>query len=268
MKMSVEDPDQCLACDSPLQEIEAGIESPICPNCGLVAQEAAKLPTSEIQRGSQLTEEGTDVRGGSIVDAGEWWSGIDVKDSSDQRLVDALNRMDALAEALVLGPSTRIRAAEVVTEAWEQRFMHGRREDTTLGASVYAACREHGCPRPIGTVAEAANVSQSELQSTYRTLTKELEIRTRVTQASEYVPYLRKQLNLSHQVETESTEVLDELQSISGNPSGIAAAALYVVANANDEPVSYRKAGQAAGVTKETVWRKATALGNQRDVAD
>ena len=43
---------------------------------------------------------------------------------------------------------------------------------------------------------------------------------------------------------------------ITGNPTGIAGAALYLAARSSDEKITLAQAGEAAGVTKETVWHK------------
>lgn len=255
-------PDHCPACDSVLDELGSGIEVPICQSCGLVLHdtEGSSLPVTQAR--VQTTDE-VDVVENPETTTDGWWTEIEINDSSDQRLVETLARMDTVTEELDVDPQTRIQAAEVVTNAWERRFMHGRREDATVGASVYAACRKSGHPRPIGAVAEAANVNKSSLQSTYRTLTTKLEIQTGVALPGEYVPYLRKRLNLSDEVATDTIDILSNLNDVSGNPVGVAAAALYIAADAGGESISLRKIGQTAGVTKETVWRKATAIRRQ-----
>jgi transcription initiation factor TFIIIB Brf1 subunit/transcription initiation factor TFIIB len=58
----------------------------------------------------------------------------------------------------------------------------------------------------------------------------------------------------------EGLEILEEAPSISGNPAGIAAAALYLAGRQSDAPFTLSDAGVAAGVTKETVWRKSKEI--------
>ena len=138
--------------------------------------------------------------------------------------------------------------------------MHGRQEDAVLGACIYVACREHRNPRPVAAVSAVLNVNAPTINSTYRKLKRGLERRIRVATPEDYVPYLIDQLSLSDEMVADAIHILNESQDIAGNPVGIAAAALYLAANAGDETITYREAGQAAGVTKETVWRQVDTI--------
>lgn len=195
--------------------------------------------------------------------ASDWWDSITVRDSSDQRLIDLLNGMDRVADKLNMSPETRKRAAELVTDSWEQRVLHGRREDAVIGACVYAACRDSKRPRPISTVASATELRNSKLKAAYRTIRTEVGIESGIITPEQYIPYLGTELSLSTDCTVDATDLLGDLDDISGNPVGIAVAALYVVADARDEQLTIRQAAHAAGLAKETVWRQATAIRNK-----
>ena len=186
----------------------------------------------------------------------EWHSGIEIKDSSDERLVGAFIRMEALADEFTMTVKTRFRAAELISEAWEQRFMHGRGENTTVAACLYIACRKLGQPIPINKVADATDVSTSKLKSVYRTLVTELNLQVDVAEPADYIPHLSVQLGLDHNAVKRAKVELAKVDTVPGNPVGIAAAALYLAANTTEHAITFRETAEAAGMTKETIWRK------------
>jgi transcription initiation factor TFIIB len=168
--------------------------------------------------------------------------------------------MEAVAEELTTTVEARFRAAEILTEAWEQRFMHGRGEDITVAACLYTACRTSGQPRPISRIADTAGVCESKLKSIYRTLMTELELQVETAEPEDYIPHLTAQLELDHETATKAEGVLAKTQRVAGNPVGIAAAALYIAANGTENTITFREAAEISGVTKETIWRKAENL--------
>jgi transcription initiation factor TFIIB len=190
------------------------------------------------------------------------WTGeaVEVKDVSDQRLVDLLTRVDIVAEELALAEAVRVRTAELVVEAWESRFMHGRSEDATIAACVSTACREAERPRPAPAIGEAIGVDASKLKSTFRKLVTELKLQATSVGSVDYVLYLGAELALDGESMAIAVEELRAADGIPGNPAGVAAAALYLVVSDCANAVTLSTAGQAAGVSKETVWQRVEDL--------
>lgn len=138
--------------------------------------------------------------------------------------------------------------------------MHGRSEDTTIAACVSIACREAERPRPAPAIGEAIGVEASKLKSTSRKLVGELELQLSLVGPAEYVPYLGAELDLDGESIAVAVEGLRAADRIPGNPAGIAAAALYLAVSDCANAVTLSEAGQAAGVTKETVWQRVANL--------
>lgn len=192
----------------------------------------------------------------------DWREGVEIKDVSDQRLVDLLTRVDVVAEDLALEEGVRVRTAELVVEAWESRFMHGRSEDVIIAACVSTACREAERPRPAPVIAEAIGVDASNLKSTFWKLIAELEPQLTPVSPVDYVPYLGEELALDSESVAVAVEGLREADGIPGNPAGVAVAALYLAVSDCANAVTLSEAGQAAGVTKETVWQRVEDIRN------
>ena len=255
-------PEHCPSCESTEIDTETDLATGLCTDCGLVLDGQTSVPSSpspsespDGERGDSV--DGRDDNGTPDVD---WREAVEVKDVSDQRLVDLLTRVDVVAEDLALAEAVRVRTAELVVEAWESRFMHGRSEDATIAACVSIACREAKRPRPAPAIGEAIGVKASKLKSAFRKLVAELELQPTPVGPAEYVPYVGAELALDSESMAVAAEGLREADGIPGNPAGIAGAALYLSTRDCASAVTLSLVGQAAGVTKETVWQRVADL--------
>ena len=82
----------------------------------------------------------------------------------------------------------------------------------------------------------------------------ELDLEIPVTGPEDYVPYIGGELSLPESVIHEAVTMLKEDIECSGNPAGVAASVLYLLAT-DEYEITLKQAGRAAGVSKETVWR-------------
>lgn len=249
-------PEQCPSCESIRVDTETDLTTGICKDCGLVLDGQASAPPAPSDSSGGERDISIDGQDADRTPEADWREGVEIKDVSDQRLVDLLTRVDVVAEDLAIEEGVRVRTAELVVEAWESRFMHGRSEDVTIAACVATACQEAERPRPAPTIAEVIGVDASKLKSTFRRLVAELELQVTPVGPAEYVPYLGEELALDGEAMAVAIEGLCEADGIPGNPAGIAAAALYLVVSDSANAVTLSEAGQAAGVTKETVWQR------------
>lgn len=255
-------PKRCPGCESTDIDTDTDLATGFCTDCGLVLDGQARAPSSPTPSDSPDGERGESVNGQD--DDGtpdvDWRKAVEVKDVSDQRLVDLLTRVDVVAEDFALEEAVRVRTAELVVDAWESRFMHGRSEDATIAACVSIACREAERPRPAPAIAEAIGADASKLKSTFRKLVAELELQLTPVGPVEYVLYLGDELALDGESVEVAIEGLREADGIPGNPAGVAVAALYLAVSDCANAVTLSEAGQAAGVTKETVWQRVEAI--------
>lgn len=250
--------DRCSVCGSLLKRFDHEVTEAVCENCGLVQRSVDELSSNQCS--NENPEERVVSKEKKTRRDSNWKEDVEITDPSDQRLIEALAEMDAIAEKLQLRPQIRVRAAELVTDAWEQRFMHGRREDATIGASIYIACRESEYPRPLFAVAEVIGIPESKLHSTHQALRAELEIESEVKFPREYLPYLTDRLGLQIDISDAAATILNESPTVTGNPVGIAGAALYIAVENSRNRITFREIERVAGVTRETVWRKTNEI--------
>jgi transcription initiation factor TFIIB len=185
-----------------------------------------------------------------------WVEVISPIDSSESQLVKLIAQAELVVRELEGDAQYSIHAAEMLTKTWEQGYFHGRGAKVGVGAIVYVAFRHSQKPRPFGVVAEACCVSAKQLRSGYRALRSEYSVSGGVVEPSSYVPYLASRLSLNRPVQMDAQSLIESVPEVTGSPSAIAAASLYLSAKNHGQDITLVKAGRAAMVTKETVWIK------------
>ncbi|MCU4752636.1 transcription initiation factor IIB family protein [Halobacteria archaeon AArc-curdl1] len=247
----------CPLCSGKLMEIVSGSDTLVCDDCGMVDPET-KTDQSDGGDKGDGSYSSSQTEDQSLKT--EWIRDVEIKDSSDENLVELLILVDEVALELGFDDEERVRAAELATSAWENRLPHGRSMDTIVGACAYITSRENERPRPVSIIAEVLGEDEESVNKSYRVLITSLEVEVPLTGPDTYAYYLGEQLGIPNDVTRSVEDVLSKDIEISGNPAGIAAGALYLAANARDHDITLVEAGQAAGVAKETVWRKVSDL--------
>ncbi|MFP9062330.1 hypothetical protein ACLI4R_17645 [Natrialbaceae archaeon A-chndr2] len=247
----------CPVCEGKLNGMISGSEISICQNCGRVDPDSTSGQEDSGDKRVGLHSPADNEDRSSVVGQNH---PFEIKDSSDANLVKLLLLGDEAARRLSFCEEERLRVAELATSAWENQLLHGRSMDTIVGACLYTAARESERPRPISVVAEIVEVDEKAMSTSYRTLVSALNIAVPVTEPESYTYYLGERLGVTDDVADDVAKILSEDLDIAGNPAGIAAGVLYIVANSRDNDITLVEAGQAAGVSKETVWRKVSSL--------
>lgn len=220
----------------------------LCAQCGLVV-------TDESVSGDLLADE----EPSDNADTREEWIAR-AHDSSEEVLVSLLVDLDQYASELLLSKGELDRSSELLVEVWEKNLLHGRKKENVIGAVLVIALRELKSPRPIGLIATTLGVERVPLQRTVKKILRETALLLEPPLAAHYLTFIGTKLNLDEETIFAAEKIIDQSGMIRGDPATTAAAALYLVAKPQGEPITFALAGGAAGSTKETVWRRAKSL--------
>lgn len=241
--------EECPVCgEGSLAEVEN--RGRVCQDCGLVHNEEGWSESL----GREIVSENPN----NDSETEEWQDGITIRDATDKQLVGMLSQIESAAQDLRLTPEVRNHAADILIEAWMGNLMHGRDIGGVLSACLYLSSRELEQPRPLESVATVCGSTESRLQNGYRALVENLELDHDPPDANQYLSFIGEELGMSEESMREANDLLSG-EEIVGNPAGVAAAALYVTAR-DEQNITLCDAGDAVGVTKETIWRQATEL--------
>jgi transcription initiation factor TFIIB len=210
---------------------------------------------------SKPIKETTDNETGQI----DWKSQIAVSDSSELNLIEALSRMEVVADKVGFSNERTLRAGEVTAEAWQANFMHGRSQERTVGAIIYAISRETNTALPPAIIAKEMTVDKSVIKQTFKTLTRELNLNIGPSTPDEFIAAIIEALELPSKIEPAAKDIVQRQDTHRGNPIGIAAAAVYTTYDQKETKLTLRQLGEITGLTKETIWRHKKRLIENQD---
>ncbi len=176
---------------------------------------------------------------------------------TDQNQVAGFTEIRRLVTALSLPIDAREQACTLFETAQNEGLLPGRSIEGFAAAAVYSTARALNLPRTIDEVVAEATASERELKAAYDAMNRELGLPTGPIDPASYLPRFASELELDTEIEREATQylsILAEHDAIGGrNPSGVAAACLYLAATENDLDVTQAAAGSVADVSPVTI---------------
>lgn len=186
-----------------------------------------------------------------------WDERFRTKDAHERNLKHALGELSRMASALGLSDPVRETASVLYRRAIEEELLPGRSIERMVTASLYAAARQHGTPRPLSTFAGVSRVEELRIQRAYRYLSQELELQLEPEDPSTYVPQFASTLEVSDEAERMARELLDVARSTSAysgkSPTGLAAAALYAATYLTNEQLTQKTVSNVTHVSTVTI---------------
>lgn len=180
-----------------------------------------------------------------------------VNETHARNLSIAMAELDRMTSELHLPQNVKENAALIYRKSLKKDLIRGRSIDAFVAASVYAACRMLGVPRPLKEVSKASKRVHSEVAMTYRLLHKELKLRPPVDGPFKFIPSIAAKLGVSQITEQTAIRILrkaNEKKALTGkDPRGLAAAALYMACQETKEKRVQRVIAKAAGTTEVTL---------------
>ena len=118
--------------------------------------------------------------------------------------------------------------------------------------------------RTLDDIARHSPLDKKDIARCYRTLLRELNLRTPVPKAQLRVPKIASEVELGEETQRMAIEILGEAErlkiTVGKAPMGMAAAALYMACRMNGETRTQKMLAEAAGVTEVTIRNRYTEL--------
>lgn len=266
-------PSHCPECGAQVVS-DAGTGDTYCEECGLVidetqlersepgwrdAEDRRTSPTTGVTRehvGTRIghTETNQNARWRFIVEQNQRLEYF------TQALQRGLREVRRLCSGLQLGRSTLERAAYLYRSATEADLLQGRSREAIAGGCVYAATREHSDPVTMADIAQLSSIEKGRIWNGYRTLLSELDLTLQLPDPRVFLPRIRSAADLPFHIQSEArtilTRVINANDHTGQKPTGVAAAALYAAARAEDIDCTQAALAEAADVSTVTTSRQ------------
>ncbi|WP_405274665.1 transcription initiation factor IIB [Methanobrevibacter sp.] len=177
--------------------------------------------------------------------------------TGERNLAIALSELHRVCSKLGLPKVVREDAAIIYRSAAKNNLVRGRSIEGMVAAAVYTAARRCELPRTLDEVSDATNVSKKKISRNYRFLARELKIKLRAPSPADYVPRFASLLGASGEVESMAIDIVHKSKEqglLNGpEPTGVAAATLYIASVLLGEKITQRQVAETANVSEVTI---------------
>ena len=179
------------------------------------------------------------------------------RSTAEQNLAHACGDIARIVGALDLTHDVREFASTVFRRAQSQDLIKGRSLEGFSAASVFATCRCRGIPRSVTEIAAVARCDEDSVLNCYRVLNVELELEAAIQTPQHLLPRLCSELEVEDVVRRRARELTEvaETEGVANGrqPSGVAAAAIYLAAQEFSSPLTQAELADAADTTPVTL---------------
>lgn len=181
--------------------------------------------------------------------------------SIEKNVNQALRIIDEIVARLELPFQVKEEAARLYREAASKGLTRGRSIYSMVAATVYAACRKHKVPITLDEIARVFDLKEApakrEIARNYRLLVRDLNLEIPVIEPENFVHRIASALNLPDYVVVDAIKIVKKVRKLGltagKDPSGLAAAAVYLAALKHGLRKTQKEVAQIAGVTEVTV---------------
>lgn len=200
----------------------------------------------------------------------KWQIRSRVHSSVDRNLAQAMTELDRLSDKVYAPSAVKERAAVIYRKALDDGLVRGRSIAAIAAASLYAACRITGTPRNLREIADASLVNRKDVARCYRLLLRELDISMPIADPLIYLSKIAERANIAGYIQSLAMKILNEAKkrhiSAGKDPTGLAAAALYIACMQAGEKKTQKDIADAAEVTEVTVRNRYKTLKRQLEL--
>ncbi|MDH3501126.1 MAG: transcription factor TFIIB [Nitrosopumilus sp.] len=181
-----------------------------------------------------------------------------------QSLLNAFTLLDGLRSKLGLPEHVVEKSAYLFRKVKRKKLLLGRSNRAVLCAVVYIACRLTDTPRTITDVAKAGGVKNKIIYRLYRLLASNLDIHSKSYSPDEFITRISNEVMISEKTKRDARKILEIGQKKGLNegkhPMSMAAAAVYLGSQRNNEKVSQMNISRVSGISAVTIRNRVKEL--------
>lgn len=266
---------QCPNCGSiKLEEYVAG--NPVCGNCGAVTASFLLRGKKEFQcrpKKAELHDTPQNTKAYSnpllskmleqkhflnqLENFKEWQSMLRVSDQTEKNIATMLFEITRLTLGISLPLETLKTAVQILRELITKYNVKGRSMKVVAAAIVLLASRMSSHPAGLKEIARASGEKSRRIMNYCKLVQERLSLKYNPTRSTQRLVCLAGTLGLQERVVEVAEKLLNAAYerkiTVGKNPTGIAAAAVYIAAVLLGKKISQREIANALGITEMTL---------------
>lgn len=139
-------------------------------------------------------------------------------------------------------------------------------DEYRLAAVVYVAIRESNESYTLKDITQATGLRKNKIVSYYRRIITHLNLKMPIFDVTQYVSKIADSVDVSQKTLQDAYAILTDAKKknhLAGkDPTGLAAAAIYLAANSNNEKISQKHLEVNSGVSQVTIRNRCKELKN------
>lgn len=183
---------------------------------------------------------------------------------ADRNRAHGFTEIRSIVSALSLPNSVKEQSCSLFESAQSEELLRGRSVEGFAAGAVYGICRVQSIARTIEEIVAAARCTRNELVTAYDALNRELGLPTGPISPLEYLPRYSSELDLGQPIENRAqkyaTQYIESEKLAGKNPSGVAAACLYMAAYDSGVGLQQTTVADVANVSRMTIRTRVTEL--------
>lgn len=186
--------------------------------------------------------------------------------SQSRNLSQAMNELQLLSDKLHIASSIQETAAVIYRKALNKDLVRGRSIAAIVAGSLYVACRSAKIPRTLKEFAEVSLRDQKEIARAYRLIAYTLKMKMPIDNPIDYITKIAEKAGVSCDVEGLAIRIIRDAKNkhvtMGKDPSGLAAATLYIASKIKKEKITQSHLAKVANVTEVTIRNRTKDLMN------
>jgi len=186
--------------------------------------------------------------------------------SQSRNLSQAMNELQLLSDKLHIASSIQETAAVIYRKALNKDLVRGRSIAAIVAGSLYIACRSAKIPRTLKEFAEVSLRDQKEIARAYRLIAYTLKMKMPINNPIDYITKIAEKAGVSCDVEGLAIRIIRDAKNkhvtMGKDPSGLAAATLYIASKIKKEKITQSHLAKVANVTEVTIRNRTKDLMN------
>lgn len=152
--------------------------------------------------------------------------------SKEKSINKGIYELNSLASRIGITKKVKDTAFLIYIKAIRDNYLRGRAIECCIPACIYAACRMRRNPRSLSEVSGHSKLTKKELGKSYKKLVKNLNLNIPIANPYDYLSRITSSLGMTTIAYIKAYEIIklakEENLTISRDPNGIAAAAVYI----------------------------------------
>lgn len=171
-----------------------------------------------------------------------------------KKLRDIKEQIKRISDKLRLSHDIQRTAKQLISKYLGKKNIRSKKMPAIVSAALYIAARQTGRPKPIDKFVKKTHIEKQEISKGYRRIREVLALKVNPPKPESYAVSFAQDLSLSGRCIEWAQKLIKKAREhrlvLGKDPSGLAAAAIYLASEITNEKRDHKKIAKTAAITK------------------